>query len=92
MTAVLETAEAASDSGGSGPLIGHHAHPDDPSKRTALCGASILGISASGEYVVCPTCVALEARALQPMSIECKRSSKTGALGLRVVIVESGST
>ena len=36
------------------PLIGHRMM--DPAKRVALCGTPILGIKASGNYVVCGEC------------------------------------
>jgi hypothetical protein len=39
--------------------IAHHADPNDPTLRTALCGAEILGIPSSGEYEVCEECWAL---------------------------------
>jgi hypothetical protein len=39
--------------------IAHHANPNDPTLRTALCGAEILGIPSSGEYEVCEECQAL---------------------------------
>jgi hypothetical protein len=33
--------------------LGHYAHPDDPSKRTALCGEPILGVPSFGMFDVC---------------------------------------
>lgn len=36
------------------PLTGHRTV--DPAKRVALCGTPILGIKASGNYVVCGEC------------------------------------
>jgi hypothetical protein len=38
--------------------IAHHLHPDDPTERTALCGAEILGIPSFGEHLVCEKCLA----------------------------------
>ena len=58
MSAVLEAVEAASDSGSTGPPIGHCAHPDDPSERTALCGEEILGVPAFGDRTADRTSIA----------------------------------
>lgn len=39
--------------------IAHHANPNDPTLRTALCGAETFGIPSSGEYEVCEECQVL---------------------------------
>jgi hypothetical protein len=42
--------------------IGHFLHPDDPDRRTSLCGQHILGIDATGtEQAVCTACLACAA-------------------------------
>ena len=47
--------------------IAHLAHPDDPSKRTAMCGESILGIDATEPYETCLKCqILFEARGWEP--------------------------
>ena len=52
-----------------GPLIGHYAHPLDPSERTALCGEQILGVPAFGEFQACLPCqVNREAQDLAPLT------------------------
>ena len=39
--------------------ISHIPEPSNPTSRTALCGAKLLGIVATGEYTVCPECIRL---------------------------------
>ncbi len=41
--------------------IGHYMHPHDPSGRTALCGAEILGVESFGEFETCFKCQVLYA-------------------------------
>ena len=42
--------------------IGHYLHPDDPSNRTALCGAEILGVPTGDiECVLCSKCAEIKA-------------------------------
>jgi hypothetical protein len=37
--------------------VGHYAHPDDPSGRTALCGQPILGVETGDTpHVLCTHC------------------------------------
>ena len=39
--------------------VGHYVHPSDPSGRTALCDAPILGIPAFEPFETCPKCILL---------------------------------
>ena len=54
MSRAVEMVEEAVEHDKFPPLIGHRSM--DPAKRVALCGTPILGVKASGNYVLCGEC------------------------------------